>query len=366
MPNPLPPALVLDDVELWRELSAADRALGELAGLGRSMANPDLFIRPFIRREAVLSSRIEGTRTSLLDLYRYEAASERDSRVSGPEDEADAREVLNYVRAMERGLELSQAGPTGRELMLEVHRVLVGGVRGDSAAPGQFRREQNWVGPPTSTVLDATYVPPPPAEMGLALERLEEYIGTGNSLPPLIRQALIHYQFEAIHPFRDGNGRVGRLLVSLLLVRWGLLPAPVLYLSAFLEAHRPDYYARLLGVTQRGEWRAWLLFFLQGVASQSADAVSRARRLHDLQADYHERIVRARGSALQVRLADLLFDSPVLSVPRASRLLGVPYPTAQRNIEKLARLGILEQIGDAKYGKSYWAKELLNITEPSG
>lgn len=365
VPNPLPPQLDLNDAELWRALSDADRALGELAGLGRSLANPELFIRPFIRREAVLSSRIEGTHTNLLDLYRYEAAAEPGARIAGPEDKDDAHEVLNYVRALEHGLAMPKEEAAGQSLILAVHKVLVSGVRGDRASPGQFRREQNWVGPRSSTLFEATYVPPPPKEMIEALARLDEYIAGANSLPPLIRQALVHYQFEAIHPFRDGNGRVGRLLVSLLLVRWGLLPAPVLYLSAFLEARRDDYYARLLGVSQRGEWRAWLLFFLQGVASQSTDAVARARRLHDLQVEYHRRIVKARGSALQVRLADVLFEAPIISGPRAARLLDVPYPTAQRSVDRLVSLGILEQLGEAKYGKSYCARELLNLTEPA-
>ncbi len=250
-PNPLPPVLVWD-AELVRVLSDADRALGELAGLGRTMPNPNLLIRPFIRREAVLSSRIEGTQADIADLYAYEAGQLPLPGVKPAPPESDVREVLNYVHAMEYGLERIQTLPVSLRLLRELHERLLAGVRGDQATPGEFRRTQNWIGRPGCTLNDADFVPPPVAEMNAALDAFEKYLHAGNAYPPLVRLAVIHYQFEAIHPFLDGNGRIGRLLISLLLVHWNLLSLPLLYLSAFFERHRKDYYDLLFAVSERG------------------------------------------------------------------------------------------------------------------
>jgi Fic family protein len=236
VPHPLPPPLA-PDAELWRVLSGADRALGELAGLGRTLPNAQLLVRPFIHREAVLSSRIEGTHTDLAGLYAYEA------RQGEPvEDEADAHEVHNYVVALDYGIERLAKLPVSLRLMREIHERLMTDVRGGYATPGQFRRSQNWIGAPGSTLQNATYVPPPPAEMHAALNAFEKYLHAEDAYPPLVRLAFAHYQFEAIHPFVDGNGRVGRLLLALLLVAWDLLPQPLLYLSPYFEANRRDYY----------------------------------------------------------------------------------------------------------------------------
>jgi len=359
VPNPLPPTLSLD-TKLFRILSEADRALGELAGLGRTMPNPQLLIGPFMRREAVLSSRIEGTQTSLADLYAYEAGQLSGIKAAPPE--SDVREVHNYVRAMEYGLERVKTLPMSLRLLRELHQRLMGGVRGESATPGEFRRSQNWIGRPGCTLNDATYVPPPVHEMHEALNAFEKYLHDGNEYPPLARLALIHYQFEAIHPFLDGNGRIGRLLVSLLLVHWNLLPLPLLYLSAFFERHRQDYYDLLLAVSERGAWQQWLLYFLRGVAEQARDAISRAKRLQDLQVDWRKHLTKARASTLLLRLVDFLFESPVLTIPMAKEFLNVTYPSAQRNVDKLVKTSILRPWKKTSYGKVFFAEKILLIT----
>ncbi len=358
VPDPLPPDLALD-VELVRTLSDADRALGELAGLGRAMPNPNLLIRPFIRREAVLSSRIEGTQADLNDLYAYEAGQLALPGLRPAALESDVREVLSYVHALEYGLERVNTLPVSLRLTRELHEHLMEGVRGEQATPGEFRRSQNWIGPAGCTLSEATYVPPPVPEMQQALDELEKYLYREDVYPPLVRLALIHYQFEAIHPFLDGNGRIGRLLISLLLVNWNLLPLPLLYLSAYFEKHRNDYYDLLLAVSEGGAWREWVMFFLRGVAEQARDAVTRSRRLQDLQIEWRAKLQQARVSALALSLADSLFDSPMLTIPRAQRLLDVTYRTAQRNVEKLIEVGILEPLDESTYGRTFVAAEIL-------
>jgi len=234
VPHPLPPSLSWTS-DLVNHLSAADRALGELGGLGRSLPNPHLLISPFLRREAVLSSRIEGTQSDLPHLYAYEAGQLALPGFEPPPSEADVREVVNYVEALEYGLKRIQELPVSLRLLRELHECLLKGVRGETATPGEFRHTQNWIGAPGCTLNEAQFVPPPPEELLPALDAFEKYIHSEDETPPLIRLAFLHYQFEAIHPFVDGNGRIGRLLISLLLVHWGLLPFPLLYLYGFLK-----------------------------------------------------------------------------------------------------------------------------------
>ncbi|MBD2017219.1 Fic family protein [Microcoleus sp. FACHB-53] len=360
VPKPLAPALQLD-TEIVCTLSEADRALGELAGLGRTMPNPNLLIRPFIRREAVLSSRIEGTQADIANLYAYETGQLTLPGIVPPPPESDVKEVLNYVRTLEYGLERLNTLPVCKRLMCELHERLVDGVRGETATPGEFRRLQNWIGSHGRSMNDARFIPPPVPEMLGCLDELESYLNSDCAYPPLIRIGLIHYQFETIHPFLDGNGRIGRLLISLLLLSWNLLPLPLLYLSAFFERHRQDYYELLLGVSQRGAWRDWLLFFLRGVTEQSRDAVVRAKRLQDLQLEWRQLLTQARASALVPRLADSLFESPVLTIPNAQAILDVSYRSAQQNVEKLVNAGILVQAGEASYNKVFLAPEVLKI-----
>lgn len=364
IPHPLPPQLTLD-VGLVCALSDADRALGELAGLGRAMPNPHLLIRPFIRREAVLSSRIEGAQTDIGDLYAYEAGQLPPPGPAQTARESDVREVHNYVTALEYGLERINTLPVSLRLLRELHERLLAGVRGEHATPGEFRRSQNWIGAPGCTLNDAAYVPPPVADMHAALDALEKYLHAECVYPPLVRIGLIHYQFEAIHPFVDGNGRIGRLLITLLLIHWNLLPLPLLYLSAYFERQRAAYYDLLFAVSQRGDWRDWLLFFLRGVAEQARDAVRRARRLQDLQTAWRARLIQGRAPAHSLRLADSLFQSPVLTIPQAQAILGVSYPTAQHTMRRLIEAGILQQVGKSAYSRTFFAPDILAAVSQS-
>lgn len=362
VPNPLPPDWQ-PDREVWANLSEADRALGELAGRGKELENPRLFIRPFLRTEAVVSSRIEGTQADLEDLYAFEV--EQKSGKESKETEGrksrrgDTKEVHNYVTALEYGLERLDEIPVIVRLLRELHRRLLSGVRGERQRPGEFRNSQNWIGPEGRSIEEARFVPPPPAKVEDLMANLEEYVNTADDYPPLIRLALIHYQFETIHPFRDGNGRIGRLLITLLIVHWKLLPLPLLTLSAYFERHRDEYMDRLLAVSRDGDWSGWVRFFLEGVKVQSEEANQTARRLSKLKADWRETIQsQPRSSALQLALVDHLFQQPMFSIPQAAELLGVSYQSAKNNVERLEEEGILNQVPDT-YPQLYAATEIL-------
>jgi Fic family protein len=357
VPNPLPPSLKWTP-ELVASLSAADQAIGRLAGLGSMLPNPHILIAPFIRREAVLSSQIEGTQASLSDLYAYESV-----QLSLFDHPSDVREVHNYVRALEYGLERLNDLPLSLRLIREFHDHLMAGVRGEHQTPGRFRRSQNWIGPPGCTIKDATFVPPPVVEMKQVLDAFERYLHADSPLPSLIRLGLIHYQFEAIHPFLDGNGRVGRLLITLLLCAWGLLPQPLLYLSAYFEAHRQEYYDHLLGVSQYGAWEEWLRFFLRGVAEQSNDAVTRAGRMQMLREQYHGRFQTMRAAARLLQVVDLLFVRPILGIPQVAETLGVSYQSAGRYVETLEAAGVLREITGRARNRVYQADEVLRAIE---
>lgn len=358
IPAPLPPPVEFDP-ELVFALSEADRALGELAGVGRSVPNPQLLIRPFINREAVLSSRIEGTQASLEDLYEFEARGAGARTTAHP----DVAEVANYVRALEYGLERVDSLPLSLRLVRELHEKLMEGVRGGQATPGEFRRSQNWIGRPGCTLNEATFVPPPVPEMQDALAALETYIHAQDRLPALIRIAAIHYQFESIHPFLDGNGRVGRLLISLLLAHWDLLSLPLLYLSAYFERNRTEYYERLLAVSLRGEWHDWLLYFLHGVAEESRDASQRIKVLQDLQADYRERVMRLHASVLPLRIVDRLFVTPVTTTRQVAELFSVSYNGAKLAISKLVQIGILRAVNDEAHGRAFAAQAVIEAVQ---
>ncbi len=357
LPAPLPPTLTFSP-SLVTALSAADRALGELRGLGGTLANPHLLIRPLARREAVLSSRIEGTRASLDDLLAYEA-----TQLSFLEPGSDVREVHNYVRALEYGLERINTLPVSLRLIRELHARLMEGVRGDVWTPGEFRCSQNWIGPAGSTLGTAPYVPPPVEEMLTALGDLENFIHAPSDLPPLIRLGLIHYQFESIHPFLDGNGRVGRLLLALLLSAWQLLPQPLLYLSAYFESNRRDYYDLLLAVSQRAAWEDWLLYFLEGIKQQSLDAVDRISHLQALRVQYQAHFQTRRAPARLLRVIDLLFAQPVLTARQVESALEINFPSAQRLIDQLVQAGLLREITGGRRNRVYRADEILKILE---
>jgi Fic family protein len=316
-----------------------------------------LLIGPFIRREAILSSRIEGTQASLSDLLFFEASGSVDPKAP------DAREVSNYVKAMEYGLVRLKKFPLSLRFIREVHEHLMDDVRGEHLTPGEFRRSQNWIGPDRCTLMDATYVPPPVEEMEQALGQFEAYLHAPSSVPLLIRLAAIHYQFEAIHPFLDGNGRIGRLLMTLLLYQEGALPEPLLYLSAYFERYRNEYYRLLLAVSQSGKWIDWISFFLRGVAEQSRDALVRSDRILQLWKNYRGEFQSARSSALQLRLVDQLFAYPAITANQAAKLLKVTHRSAQLNIEKLIRKGILKEATGKQRNRVFIAPQIVKIIE---
>ncbi|MFQ5668280.1 MAG: Fic family protein [Candidatus Binatia bacterium] len=354
VPEPLPPPLAWSG-DLVAALSHADLALGRLAGEGRRLPNPHLLIRPFVRREAVLSSRIEGTQATLGELLAAEAGAAVER---SPED---LREVANYVVALEQGLARLAALPLSLRLVKELHEKLMRGLRGDSATPGEFRRSQNWIGPAGCTLAEASFVPPPPDRLVDCLGAWEKFLHD-ETLPPLVHAALAHSQFEAIHPFLDGNGRVGRLLITLLLVERQVLPSPLLYLSAYFEATRPEYYARLSGVTERGEWEEWLEYFLGGVAGQAEDALDRIRRIDALVAGWRERIAKA-PSRLPERALELFVENPFWTVKKLAERLDVAFTTAQRGIDRLEAAGIVTLASEAKRNRVYCARAILEILE---
>jgi Fic family protein len=353
-PNPLPPELEWTP-SLVRAMSHADRVLGRLAGEGRRLPNPHLLIRPFVRREAVYSSRIEGTQATLGELLAAEAGAVVER---SPDD---LREVGNYVTALEYGVERLNTLPLSVRFVCELHERLMVGVRGGHATPGEFRRTQNWIGRAGCTLADASYVPPPPGELMEHLARWEKFLHD-ESLPPLAHAALMHYQFEAIHPFLDGNGRVGRLLITLCLQQRAVLPAPLLYLSAFFEATRRDYYDGLREVTERGDWANWLHYFLNGVARQAEDALSRSERMNQLLAGWRIEL-SGLGSKMPLQLLDVIAANPFLTARATEKKLGVAYNTVMRAVEQMLRRGILHQVGEAKRDRVFCARGLLDILE---
>lgn len=350
---PAPPSQVTFTPRLVAALSNADRNLGLLAGAGEWLPNPHLLIRPFMRREAVLSSRIEGTQASVADLVLFEASP---SKPQAP----DVREVANYMRAMDLGIKDDRELPLSLRLIRGLHKELMTGVRGAHLTPGEFRTSQNWIGPPGCTLNEARYVPPPPEDMLDALDVFEKHLHEGSDLPPLLRVAIIHYQFESIHPFLDGNGRVGRLLISLLLHEWKLLSQPLLYLSAFFERRRGDYYDFLLSVSLNGDWEAWFVFFLTGIAEQSTDVIERARRLFLLRESYRSKLFNVRSS-LPLKLVDYLFEQPAVTAAQVRDLLDVSPRAARLNIAKLEEAGIVEEFTHRARNRIYVAPGILDL-----
>ncbi|MEP7181389.1 MAG: Fic family protein [Betaproteobacteria bacterium] len=354
VPAPLPPRIQYDP-DLVLALSQADAALSELSGLGRQLPNPHLLIAPYVRREAVLSSRIEGTRATLSDLYADEIADVGAAR----DDDTDAREVRNYVIALEHGIQRLKRLPLSLRLVREIHGRLMAGVRGARKQPGEFRRNQNFIGAPGSTLQTATYVPPPPIPMAECLGAWERFLHD-RSMPELIQVALLHDQFEAIHPFLDGNGRVGRLLITLFLIERGRLSQPLLYLSAFIEAHRGDYYRHLQRTRTHCEWKPWLMYFLNGVRTMSAAGAAQARVLSDLREVYRARVAGARNA---LALIDPLFENPFLDAKRAARLLEKSDPTARKAISALVAAGIIRETSGREWGQRWVAEQLLRAIE---
>lgn len=356
VPDNLPPRLKWTS-GLAGVLSEADRAIGQLHGGGLNLPNPNLLIRPFVRREAEMSSRIEGTQATMQELYLFEL-DERPVEARVP----DVREVANYVGALEYGLERIQELPVCLRVIRELHGILLRDVRGEDRLPGEFRTDQNWIGSRGCSIEEASYVPPPVAQMHEGLDAFEKFVNEElRDWPVLVWLAMVHYQFEALHPFRDGNGRIGRLLITLLLCSTGVLDKPLLYLSAYFERRRQEYYERLLEVSTHGRWVEWLVFFLRGVAEQARDAFARTRVLLELQQGYQNTVRAAKGSATQIRLVDLLIEHPVVTIGFVSSRFNVTYAAARQNVRRLVQAGVLKELTGRKRNRFYMAEGVLDV-----
>ncbi len=351
VPHPLPPELTWTDATVAL-LSQADRALSRLNGRAASMPNPHLLIGPMTTREAVASSSIEGTTSDFPDLYQFQldgTAPDRD----------DAEEVDNHVRAMQLGLQRLQQLPMSLRLIRDVHRELMSGTRGGNRRPGEFRASQVVIGGRRG-IRYARYVPPPPGEMTTALYALEEFTVSDSPLPMLVQAALIHYQFEAIHPFEDGNGRTGRVLITLLLCERDYLQHPWLYVSDYFAKYRQEYLDLLLGVSLRGEWDSWLRFFLMTVAAVAVDALARIENLDNISSDYRGRVRSHRTAGTAFRLIAALFELPYITSPRVQSLLGLSHTSAQGHLSRLVDAGILAPVGERRRPQLYVAPGILN------
>ncbi len=345
IPNPLPPdPPIRIEGELQHLLSQADQALGRLDGAVSILPNVDLFAGMYARKEAVLSSRIEGTQSTLLDLLFVEA----DIRV--PNRQEDAKEAANCVTAMRYGLKELQTLPLCKRLLLELHRHLMDGVRGNQKTPGEFRRSQNWIGPGGCRPDEAAFVPPPPDEVLPALDALERFLHDADDLPALVPIGLVHVQFETIHPFLDGNGRLGRLLITFMLCHQKILHQPVLYLSRYFDQHRSEYYGRLQAVRDNDDWEGWLVFFLKGVLEISEDATQTARDILNLREKYRQLVTdkMGRSAGNGHRILDRLYRQPLFKVAEIRQLLQVSYAGANNLVGRLEQLRIVREITGGK------------------
>ncbi|HUG24150.1 Fic family protein [Piscinibacter sp.] len=346
IPATLPPEPPLAyDNEMQALLSKADRALGRLDGSIQTLPDPDLFILMYVRKEAVLSSQIEGTQSSLSDVLEAEA------KILDPDRPRDVDEVLNYVGAMRHGLARLDELPVSTRLIKEIHERLMRGVRGQERQPGELRTSQNWIGPGGCTLDDASFVPPPPDEVPVALSNLERFLHDDSPMPALMKIGLAHAQFETIHPFLDGNGRVGRLLITFLLCEASILQAPVLYLSWYFRRHRSRYYQLLQATRDDGDWEGWLKFFLEGVIAVAKEATDTARNIVALRERHRslitERLGRVAGNGL--RVLETLYTQPIISVNRVMELTGTTYPAAAALVSRMLEAGLLSEItGNAR------------------
>jgi Fic family protein len=362
IPAPLPPEPPLDLGEPLRSLlSRADYALGRLDGAVLTLPNPDLFVFMYVRKEAVLSSQIEGTQSSLQNLLAAEA------RLYDPGAPSDVSEVVNYVRAMNHELGRLAELPVSVRLIREIHAELMRGVRGGQLTPGELRTSQNWIGPAGCTLREAIFVPPPPHEVPRALGDLERFLHSERSLPVLVQVGLAHAQFETIHPFLDGNGRIGRLLITFLLVERRLLAKPVLYLSHYFKRYRAEYYERLQAVRDAGDWEGWLAFFLSGVAEVATEAAQTAAAILRMREDYRARITDRLGRTAGNghRIMDKLFDHPIVNVATVQQWLEVTPPAAYHLVDRLVDLGLLREITGYARNRRFRFEPYLRLFEES-
>jgi Fic family protein len=356
-PAPLPRALEVPGRHVAL-LADAEAALGRLAGVGQLLPNPHLLIRPYLLREAVASTMIEGTRASVAEIFELSAA--------GDHPNADAEEVLAYVDAMEWAVTEAARLPLSVRMLLETHRRLLSGVRGAQRRPGELRTTQNWIGQPGATLASASFVPPPPGEIAAALTDWERFANEDRDMPLLVQDALLHVQFETIHPFLDGNGRLGRLLLVLFLIIRGRLTAPLLYLSAGIERQRDRYYAALRASRTGGDALPWIELFLEAVRSQSVDAVTRAERIIGLRERYRATAAKL-GSVNALHVVELMCENPIVTTRLVEARLGVARPTALRLLRQLEATGMLEEAAQGARGqRRYVARELMDVVTADG
>jgi len=357
MPKPLPPdPPLIFDRELQSALSEADRALARLDGVAAVLPNPELFIAMYVKKEALLSSQIEGTQASLQGVLEFEADGM-------PRDDInEVKEVVNYVKAMDHGLERLKDFPFSSRLIREIHAILLAGVRGRTKTPGEYRRSQNWIGAAGARLAEAVFVPPPADAVEELISDLEKFIHAADGLPPLVKIALVHAQFETIHPFLDGNGRIGRLLITFYLCWQGMLSRPLLYLSHYLKKNRDEYYQKLLAVRTQGDWEGWLGFFLCGVKEVSLEAADTARRIIELKSRLAEKIYTDRKAGLSaLRLLDLSFAMPLLDVPLVVSRLALSRQSATLLIDHFQSLGILHEITGKKRYRKFLFREYVEL-----
>ena len=361
VPVPLPPANppLTIDASMQKLLSEADRKLGKLDGITQILPNPQLFVAMYVKKEAVLSAQIEGTQASLVDVLDAPSAHPGEYSRDG------VAEVINYVNAMYSGLQRLNEFPLSLRLIREIHEKLLDGVRGANKNPGEFRRSQNWIGVPGCTLENAAFVPPTPEDMNLALSDLEKFFYAEDDLPALIKIALIHAQFETIHPFLDGNGRMGRLLITFWLCQQRILEQPLLYISYYFKQNRAEYYDRLMAVRTNGDWENWIRFFLRAIAATADEATESAKQIFALRT-HCQNMLSALGqnNGKQEALLDLLFEHPVLTKNEAAELLNVSYPTVGGIIDSFCSIGILEDLQpDKKRYKKYAFRDYLAILQ---
>lgn len=358
VPNPLPPVPeIVMDQEMWNLLSQADRALGRLDGATDALPNPDLFVFMYVRKEAVLSSQIEGTQASLIDVLEFE------SQALEPDNPQDVAEVVNYISAINYGLERLKELPVSLRLIREIHQKLMEGVRGAERNPGEFRRSQNWIGAGGCSLAEASYVPPPPYEMLRSLDNLEKFLHNPQPMPILIKVGLAHAQFETIHPFLDGNGRTGRLLITFLLCEQNILQRPLLYISYYFKKYRTEYYDRLQAVRDSGNWESWLKFFLRGVYEVAQEATATARRIVNLKEEHRQLVLNTMGrrSGNAIALLESLYFRPIFTVEHAEKITNLSYPNANTLVKDLGDIGLLQEITGQKRNRAFSYEPYLTI-----
>jgi Fic family protein len=361
IPAPLPPdPPVKMDAELTKLLSQADRVLGRLDGISSVLPNPDLFVAMYVRQEAVLSSQIEGTQSTLEDILQFEVDDKSNDLPK------DVEEVVNYVGAMNYGIKRLHELPLSLRLIREIHARLMEGVRGQNRTPGEFRKTQNWIGSAGADLNSATFVPPPVPDMHEALDKFEKFLHD-ESLPVLIHTGLAHAQFETIHPFLDGNGRVGRLLITFLLCQRKVLHRPLLYLSHYLKAHRAEYYDRLMAIRNDGNWEAWMKFFLRGVEEVSEEAINTSRQIFGLREQHTELVNSSLSSsaASGLRLLDYLYEQPIVNVRIVEKRLQSSFVTANKLVEQFVKLNILKETTGGQRNRRYSYVSYLALFESS-